>query len=356
MAPRLVQPALFSHRRSFSIDFRQTCCHDEGKPTPPARLQPQLEEISGPVGRDRGGDATERGRGKHVYFAAPKISRFVALVLLVCLAESKSAVGQWMGKQTGCYADSLVANPNRPTVSNPAHVTQYGVLELEYGWDRLRPEESVRQTSMVGLLKFGLLCDIELRWNTTSFLSLTDASGTHRTFGDNWLGTEIRFHRQTTHLPTMAFSYAVKIPSASTENGLGTGRVDHSFTFGASENIAHFNFDLNFSQFLIGRPTAPGFDENQLLALAFSRTIHGGLQFAGEFYGETQLNKTIPGFASSLWALTYTVIPRLVIDGGFEVGLTSGGPHRHVLFGATYAIAKLYPGHRRKPRKNPGDL
>ena len=274
--------------------------------------------------------------------------RFTVLTLLACLGATGLAVGQWMGKQTGCYADSIAANPNRPTVTNPAHVTQYGVLEMEYGWDRLWPAEGVHQTSMGGLLKFGMFCDIEFRWNTTSFLSQTDASGTHNTFGDNWLGTEIRFHRQTRRLPTMAFSYAFKIPSASTENGLGTGRVDHSFTFGASENIGRFNFDFNFSQFLIGRANPSGFDENQLLALAFSRPIHGKLGFAGEFYGKTQLNEATPGFASSLWALTYAALPRLVIDGGFEAGVTSGGPHRHAFVGATYSIANLYRALRKR--------
>ena len=295
-------------------------------------------------------------REKRSRFSFPpaKISRVTVITILGCLAVCDSALGQWIGKQTGCYADSIAANPNRPTVSNPAHVTQYGVLELEYGWDRSWPEEGIRQTSVGGLLKFGLLCDIELRWNTTSFISQTDTSGTHRTFGDNWLGTEIRFHRQTTRLPTMAFNYAFKIPSATTENGLGTGRVDHSFTFGASENLARFNFDFNFTELLIGRSGAPGSDQNQQLALAFSRTIHGGLQFAGEFYGETQLSKTTPGFASSLWALTYTVIPRLVIDAGFEAGLTSGGPRRHAFFGATYSIANLYARRRRKPFRNLG--
>ena len=258
-----------------------------------------------------------------------------------------------MGKQTGCYADSIVANPNRPTVSNPAHVTQYGVLELEYGWDRFWREENIHQTSTGGLLKFGLFCDIELRWNTTSFLSQTDSNGTHQTFGDNWLGTEIRFHRQTRYLPTMAFNYAYKIPSASTEDRLGTGRADHSFTLAASETFAHFNVDFNFTQFLIGRPNAVGFDENQQLALAFSRTIHGGLQFVGEFYGQTELNKTTPGFGSSLWGLTFTIVPRLVIDGGVEVGLSSGAPCRHAFFGATYSIANLYPGWRRKSLRNP---
>jgi hypothetical protein len=95
-----------------------------------------------------------------------------------------------------------------------------------------------------------------------------------------------------------------KIPSASTENGLGTGRVDHSFSFVASESIAHFNFDFSFTQFLIGRPTASGLDKNQQVNLAFSHALRGGLQFAGEFYGGTRLNQT---------------------TSGFELGLSSGG-------------------------------
>jgi hypothetical protein len=85
-----------------------------------------------------------------------------------------------MGKQTGCYADSIAANPNRPTVANPADITQYGVLELEYGWDQVWPEQSFQQTSFGGLLKFGMLCDVELRWNTTSFLSNSGICGLPR--------------------------------------------------------------------------------------------------------------------------------------------------------------------------------
>ena len=110
---------------------------------------------------------------------------------------------------------------------------------------------------------------------------------------------------------------------------------------------------LWLTEFLVRQPTASGFDTNQQLALAFSHAIHGKLQFAGDFYGDTELNPTTPGFASSLWALTYTVVPRFVIDGGFEVGLTTGGPHRHAFLGLTYSIANLYPGWRRKQSRNP---
>jgi hypothetical protein len=252
-----------------------------------------------------------------------------------------------MGKQTGCYAHSVAANPiaahpNRPTVANPADITQYGVLEFEYGWDRLWPEGGIQQASTGGLLKLGMLCDVELRWNTTLFVSQTDPTGTHRSFGDNWLGPQLRVYRQTTRAPTLAFSYAIKIPSARTENGLGTGRVDHAFTFLASKDIKRFHIDFNVTEFLIGRPDASGFDKNQQANLAFSHAIHGGLEVTGEVYKETRQNPMTPGFVSSPWALTYTVLPRLVIDGGFEVGLTSGGPHRHAFVGATYSIANLY--------------
>ena len=268
-------------------------------------------------------------------------------LLVVSLIASAPAWAQWMGKQTGCYADSIVANPNRPTVANPADITQYGVLELEYGWDRTWPEEGVRQTSLGGLLKFGLLCDVELRWTMTSLLSQTGGGATHRGFGDNWIGPQVRLYRQTKRWPTLAFSYAAKIPSASTEDSLGTGRVDHSFGFLASKDIAGVQFDFNATHFWIGRQSAAGFDQNDQLNLAFSHTIRGGLGFTGEFYGDTQLDQTTASFVSSLWALTYTITPRLVMDGGFEGGLSSGGPHRHVFAGFTYSIGNSYPGWRR---------
>jgi hypothetical protein len=287
-----------------------------------------------------------------VHFFYSVACRFAVMALFVCTAGGNLSFCQWIRKQIDCYQDTIAANPNRPTVSNPAHVTQYGVLELEFGWDHYWLEGDVGQTSMNSLLKFGLLCDIELRWAANPLLSRTDVQGTRRTIGDNWLGTEIRLHRQTKRLPTVAFSYGLKLPSASAGRGLGPGKVDHFFTLAASELAWRFNFDLNLTQYLIARPGTSGFDNNQQLALALSRPLHGRLQFSGEIYGNTHLNEATPGFVSSLWALSYAISPRLVIDGGFENGFTSGGPHRHVFAGFTYSIAELYPGGRQRSSKS----
>jgi len=277
-----------------------------------------------------------------------RAARFRACVLALCAcALPDGASAQWMGRQTGCGADRIAATPNRPTVSNTAHVTQYGVLEVEYGWDRTWPEAGVRDTSTGGMLKLGMLCDIELHWITTSFLSLVEPAGTHRTIGDNWFGAQVRFHRQVKVLPSMALAYGVKVPTATTAAGIGSGYVDHALTFGASADAGATTVDFNLTGLLAGR-SGGGFDRNQQMALAVSHPIWRGLGFAAEAYGDTQLNAANQAFASSLGALTYTVKPRLVLDGGFETGLTAGGPHRHAFFGATYSIANLYRQFRRK--------
>ena len=270
--------------------------------------------------------------------------RAIALSLFICLLSIVSPVShaQWMGRQTGCYESPLKANPNRPTVANPADITQYGVLEIEYGWDRTSLGAGARLDDTVGLLKFAFLCDVELRWSITSVLIENQQAGGQTGIGDNWFGPQIRFYRQTAHVPTLAFSYAVKAPTASTMKGLGSGRVDHQFTFLASKDIHDVHFDFNASYFLIGRPSGSGFDSLWQMNLAFSRTIYGNLGFTGEFYGDTRLNAQNPAFASNLWALTYNILPRLVVDGGIDVGLTHGAPQKRFFAGVTYSITNIY--------------
>ncbi len=278
------------------------------------------------------------------------------LFLAVYLIYPACARAQFMGKQTGCYSPEIVANPNRPTVANPADITQYGVLEIEYGWDRGWLGAGARQSDLAGLLKFGLLCDVELRWNTTSLIALNDEDGRRHGFGDNWFGPQVRLYRQTAHVPSLAFSYAFKVPTASTNNGLGSGRYDHQFTFLASKDLIGTHFDFNASSFLIGRENASGFDRNFQFNLAMSHPLKGKLAITAEFYGNTELNKETPGFASMLWALTYAISPRFVIDGGIDTGLTNGAVQKRIFTGLTYSIANLYSAakHRQASSRNSG--
>src|SRR6266550_3569609 len=76
---------------------------------------------------------------------------------------------------------NLTATPNRPTVTNTAETTQFGVLEIEFGIS-----SAARQQSLQGLLKFGLLREVELDWAGNSWQH--DASVHYGGVSDNYAG------------------------------------------------------------------------------------------------------------------------------------------------------------------------
>lgn len=245
--------------------------------------------------------------------------------------------------------DGIVANPNRPTVADPADITQYGVLEVEYGFDHVRGLQQERENNLVGLYKFAATCNFEIRWDVETLLRQTAGGVTQTGFGDNALGFEYRFHRQSKRIPALSIGYSLKFPSASVAKGLGTGKYDHEIRFYASKDILGTHFDFNTAYIFLGRPTGAGTDQLTQVNLAFSHPIYKKLQFTGEFYGNIFYNNSTPAFADALWALTYAVTPRLVVDTGIDHGLNSAAPfHRRYFVGVTYSIADIYKAIRNR--------
>lgn len=236
------------------------------------------------------------------------------------------------------------ANPNRPTVADPADITEYGVLEVEYGWNHSWLGQATHENDFGALLKFSTLCNLEIRWSPDTVVS----QGGQRGFGDNWIGAQYRFYHQSHSMPTMAASYMVKIPSASSNRGLGTGRVDQQIKFLASKDVGATHFDFNASALVIGRSAGRGHDTAAEIDLSFSHLLWKPLALTGEVYGDTRLNGSVPGYSSTLWALTYTLTPRLVIDAGMDIAVTPSAPFRkRFVMGFVYSIGELYPGLRR---------
>lgn len=239
--------------------------------------------------------------------------------------------------------DGIVANPNRPTVANPADITQYGVLEVEYGYDHVMGPLGERDNNLVGLFKFAATCNFEIRWNTNTLLRQTISGTTQTGFGDHSLGFQYRFAHQEKFKPSMSIAYALEFPTASVSKGLGTGKYDHQIQFLASKDVHDVHFDFNTSYFFFGRPAGGGTDQNTEMNLTFSHALYKKLGLQGELYGDFRFNNGTPGYADGLWALTWTVKPRLVLDWGIDHGLTSTAPfHRTYFVGVTYSIADIY--------------
>jgi len=65
-----------------------------------------------------------------------------------------------------------------------------------------------------------------------------------------------------------------------------------------------------------------------------------------EFSGATRGNAVTPAVTQNLWAVSYTVKPRLVLDSAVQFRVIGNAPRVVYLGGFTYSIADLYH-HRR---------
>jgi Putative MetA-pathway of phenol degradation len=267
-------------------------------------------------------------------------SRSSWIIFLLCLAAPA-----WLAAQcTSAPSGEIRANPDRPTVADPADITEYGVLEVEYGWNHSWLGRQTHENDFGALLKFSALCDLEIRWSPDTLIS----QGGQRGFGDTWIGAQYRFHHQSRRVPTMAASYMVKIPSASAARGLGTGQVDQQIKFLASKDLGSTHFDFNASVLVVGRPAGNGRDTAAEIDLSFSHPLWKQLALTGEVYGDTRLNDSVPGYTSTLLALTYTLTPRLVLDVGMDTAVTPNAPFRkRFVMGFVYSLGELYPNLRR---------
>jgi hypothetical protein len=239
----------------------------------------------------------------------------------------------------------LTATPNRPTVTNTAETTQFGVLEIEFGIS-----SAARQQSLQGLLKFGLLRDVELDWAGNPWQH--DASVHYVGISDNNAGFRWRFLHQAKRQPTLTVEYSAKLPTAGPVEG--SGEVDHIVTLLVSKHLpARFHLDANLSYQWLGRPGG-GFDHHWLPALTLGYSLTDKWGIAMDFSGATRANAATPAVTQNLWAVCYTVKPRLVLDSAVQFRVTGDVPRVVYLGGFTYSIADLYH-HKRRPRMMAGD-
>jgi hypothetical protein len=207
------------------------------------------------------------------------------------------------------------------------------VLEIEFGI-----YSAARQQSLQGLLKFGLLRDVELDWAGDPWQH--DAAVHYVGLSDNNPGIRWRFLHQATGRPTLTVEYSVKIPTAGPIEG--SGQVDQVLTLLASKDLpGRFHVDANLGYGWLGRPRS-GFDHNWLPTATLAYALTNKWQLAMEFSGATRANAATPAVTQNLWAVSYTLKPRLVLDSAVQFRITGNVPRAAYLGGFTYSIADLY--------------
>lgn len=244
----------------------------------------------------------------------------------------------------GAEDREVAASPNRPTVADPADLTPPGYLEVELGWTgSFRSAQYRSQHSVPFLAKLALNEQIQLRLEGSAFLQVRANDGDRASGIGDWSpGLQWKFLDQGDAVPSMALGVALKLPTASSGKGLGTGKLDHRLTLLMSKDIEPVHIDLNVAHGWLGRERGGGYDRLWIGALAASVPLGGKWELEGEIYGFSSPNAGTPRIVSTLWSFSYAYRPTMVFDFGVDVGLNKAAPEYAIFMGMTMTLAKLF--------------
>ena len=241
----------------------------------------------------------------------------------------------------GCFAQSAPAgtpeaNPSRPTVSTPATLTPVGYLQFENGF--LFAKDSLEFSERLALNQVTRLTvhpRIELILQSEPVVH-SDLSTQHELHeGEVFAGAQTVLIQGHESRPTVSVSYIRRLhASVAPEIDIGTFR--QSVLILVSGEVLGFHFDAN------GIATEQA--EESVRRAQFGQTLSvshplKGFTISGEIWHFSQpLHQG--NAVGNLWAVSYPLRKNLVVDGGFNRGLTSTSTRWELFAGFTYLLPR----------------
>jgi hypothetical protein len=237
------------------------------------------------------------------------------------------------------------ANPGRPTVSTPATLTPVGYLQFENGG--FYADTSPEFATLLGInqiTKLAVASRLQLLALSGPLAQASGATGDALSGsrpGEVFAGFQAVVLSGEGHKPTVSVGYIRRLyASPAPEIDIGTFRNSASILL--SDDLAGFHFDINgiFSEQTKGIIRRGQFGQT----LSISHPL-GRLSVAGELWHFTQ-PLTGRNAVGNLWAVSYPVRKNLVLDAGFDRGLTSSSTHWEGFAGFTYLLPhRLWGSH-----------
>ena len=256
-------------------------------------------------------------------------SRIALCLFLMSLGIVSSGLAQSAQPQVA------EANPGRPTVSTPATLTPVGYLQFETGV--VGASHSPEFSSLYGLnevVKLSVARRLELIAAAGPLVHYdaagTSANGTAEVF----LGAQAVVSHGEGARPTISASYFRRVFDGGVPD-VDIGSPLNSFLVLASADVKGFHYDANaiFNEQTEGAGHRAQFGQT----LSVSHHIAGKFSVSGEIWHFTQpfLHGNAVG---NLWAVGYAVGNTLVLDAGFNRGLTSTSTRWEGFVGFTYLL------------------
>lgn len=228
--------------------------------------------------------------------------------------------------------------PYRPTVSNPAALSQPGWLEVETGWNSSRATDDSGRGNLPYLLKFAFAENLGVLLGGDAYINQTDASGEQLSgTGDTLLLLKQKWDVGEAGNAAFGLEYGFK--SATAKEGLGSGKTDYLANGIYSTELSGHAIDLNLNLAVLGESQAGEACQQWGWATTVSRPLNDTWGIAAELSGYTR--EGTAAASQFLGAVSYAMNRRVVWDAGFSVGITPAAPMWGVFAGVSVLAAKL---------------
>lgn len=259
------------------------------------------------------------------------------LPALLCFAVVLLCVGPAFAQTNdqSSTLDEVQANPARPTVATPATLTPVGYLQFENGvlWAEDSPEFSGR-TGFNQVTKLTVHPRVQFFISSEPLVYSGQNGSTSVDFSGVSAGAQAVLLAGEKARPTISVSYIRTLHSGDAPD-LDIGTAQNSFLLLLSDDLHGFHFDVNglFNEQTQDRERRAQFGHT----VSISHQLGKKWTVAGELWRFTQ--PFLRGNAvGSLWAVSYQAKPNLVLDAGFNHGLTSTSTQWEAFAGFTYLL------------------
>ena len=227
------------------------------------------------------------------------------------------------------------ANPGRPTVSTPATLTPVGYLQFETGLSAANhsPEFSSRFAPNE-VLKFSVHPRLEFLASSEPVVHFRAAGQTADGVAEVFLGAQAVVIPGEGAKPTIAASYFHRVYDGGAPE-FDFGSPANSALLLASADVKGFHYDANamFNELVEGTVRRAQFGQS----LTIAHPLPHKFTLSGEIWHFTQ--PFLRGNAvGNLWAVSYAARKTLVLDAGYNHGLTHTSTHWEAFLGFTYLL------------------
>lgn len=259
----------------------------------------------------------------------------IAFALLLLGAPSGRAQSGAQAAPLADQSQTPAANPARPTVSMPATLTPVGYLQFESGlFSAWQSPEFSSQWNFNEVVKIAVAPRLQLLAATQVYARSRAAGESANGTGDSALGVQAVIHRGEGPNPTIAVSYFGRVYAGDAPD-VDIGSFRNSLNLLFSGDVKHFHYDTNYLFNEMMNASVRRAQFGQTLSISHGLPRQFGL--SGEIWRFTQ--PFLRGNAvGALWALNYAARPNLVLDTGFDRGLTNTSTRWEFVAGFTYLL------------------